>query len=168
MISGLEEYGLRCALQLARCFKTMPHISASTIAEKEGLSIEYVRKFMYLFRQQRLVKTVRGIQGGFALTKNPAEITLKEIFDCLKKKKQAPKTFCKHFSGQLSHCIHLGECSVRPVWALLLAYTDHLFQTITLQDLLQQEELVHQTLHERWQNVAEVINHKPYQKRIGV
>jgi len=53
-VTALEEYGLRCAVQLA----SLPEgttLSAPEIAEREGLSIEYVSKFMLL-----LIRSVRS------------------------------------------------------------------------------------------------------------
>jgi len=58
-ISALEEYGLRCMMQLARCAPGKS-ITIGEIAGREGLSVANVRKLMMILREARLVQSVRG------------------------------------------------------------------------------------------------------------
>lgn len=141
-ISAMEEYGLRCALQLAR--QSAPQeemgvpLPASKIAEREGISLEYVSKLMHLFRKTGMVEAVRGVSGGFILAKQPSEITLKEVLESVRGKKESGD-FCSQYSGQQNSCVHLSDCSVRPVWMTLTGYFDDLLKQLTLADLLNKE-----------------------------
>jgi Rrf2 family cysteine metabolism transcriptional repressor len=137
-VSALEEYGLRCAVRLA-ALGPEETLSAPEIAESEGLSVEYVSKFMLLLKRAELVRTVRGINGGFALSKAPIEITLKEVFDALGSKKQDSEDFCKSFAGKSETCTRAGSCSIRPFWKILSSYVEEFTREMTLQDLLQGE-----------------------------
>jgi Rrf2 family cysteine metabolism transcriptional repressor len=137
-VSALEEYGLRCAVRLA-ALGPMETLSAPDIAESEGLSVEYVSKFMLLLKRAELVRTVRGINGGFALSKAPSEISLKEVFDALNSKKQESEDFCKSFSGKSETCTRSAGCSIRPFWKILSSYVEEFTREMTLQDLLQGE-----------------------------
>src|SRR5438105_2106635 len=126
-ISALEEYGLRCALQLARAKQKNELLSASQVAEKEGLSVEYVSKIMHLFRKGGLVVSTRGIQGGFSLAKEAHEIAIKEVLDVVLNSQKAPDSldnFCKHHIGNELECVHRAECSIRPVWAFIFDVFD--------------------------------------------
>lgn len=146
-ISSLEEYGLRCALQLARNHGGKP-LPASKIAEEEKISVEYVSKLMHLLRKSGLVDAARGIQGGFKLSREPSEISLKDVFESLKEKKNgedspAPKDmFCSRFSGQQNSCVHMDSCSIRPFWKLIDIYFTGITQEITLAALLVDEHQV--------------------------
>jgi Rrf2 family protein len=135
-VSALEEYGLRCALRLA---STAPDetLSASQIAESEGLSVEYVSKFMLYLKKADLVRTVRGIHGGFALSRDPSQITLKEVFDALSSKRKFSEEFCNSFSGKTGECVRLDGCSIRPFWKMLAQTVDEFTSKWTLQDLLE-------------------------------
>lgn len=144
-ISSLEEYALRCALQLAR-LPEGEYLSASRIAEREGLSAEYAGKIMFLFRQAKLVKSVRGISGGFRLRKTPHEISLREVFDALPISKRIDDDFCKQYGGQNGSCVHLGGCSVRPFWLALSAFFQDFTGSVTLADLLMTEAEVQRKL----------------------
>jgi Rrf2 family protein len=139
-VSPLEEYGLRCAVQLA-ALPRGESLSAPEIAEREGLSVEYVSKFMLLLRRGGLVRTIRGIKGGFLLAKAPSEIALKEVFDALKQPKKAPRGFCDSFSGKSETCVRSKGCSIRPFWETLSRHVEEFTTRITLQDLLQGEEV---------------------------
>jgi len=138
-LSALEEYGLRCVLQLARV-KEGEQVPASRIAEGEGISLEYVSKLMYLFRKSGLVKATRGVQGGFYLSRPASTISLKEVMDSLKGKRQSHPDFCKQFVGHQDKCTHFSECSIRPVWLVLVSYFEETLREITLEDLLSPEK----------------------------
>jgi Rrf2 family protein len=144
-VSALEEYGLRCAVQLA----SLPEgktLSAPEIAEREGLSIEYVSKFMLLLKRAELVRTVRGIKGGFALSKPAAGISLKEVLDALNGRKNPGQDFCQAFTGKSEACVRSGSCSIRPFWDLLARYVEEFTTRMTLADLVRpQEELLMKT-----------------------
>ncbi len=138
-VSALEEYGLRCAVRLAG-LKPNETLSAPEIAELEGLSVEYVSKFMLHLKKANLVRTVRGMKGGFALEREPHEITLKEVFDALSSKRRFSDEFCKSFSGKSETCLRHDGCAIRPFWQVLSQYVEEFTREMTLQDLLLTEQ----------------------------
>ncbi|PIR23824.1 MAG: hypothetical protein COV44_00820 [Deltaproteobacteria bacterium CG11_big_fil_rev_8_21_14_0_20_45_16] len=140
-ISSHEEYGLRCALQLARHFGHGP-LSASKIAEREGISVEYVSKFMHLFRKSGMVSSLRGTQGGFELSKEPEELKLKEILGALEVHTCDGSSFCQQFAGQREVCANFQECSIRPVWSMITFHLEKILESLSLADLLHPEILV--------------------------
>lgn len=54
-------------------------ISLKDIADKEQLPIKYLEKIMALLVKANLVKSIRGKQGGYVLSKQPNEYTIGEI-----------------------------------------------------------------------------------------
>lgn len=148
-ISALEEFGLRCALQLARSYGQGP-VSASFIAEKEGISVEYVSKFMHQFKKAGVVQSSRGVQGGFTLALPPETVPLKSVFDALGAKGlSGSEEFCGQFAGQQGICVHLQACSVRSFWQILSLYFEKLTQDFTLADLLVPESELSQRVREK-------------------
>lgn len=146
-ISSTEEYGLRCILQLAK-LPANSQMSASQIAELEGISVEYASKMMHLFRKANLVVAVRGLHGGFRLARERGKITLIEIFRALGREK-SNHSFCDKFSGDRKECVHMGDCSVRPVWQVLFTYFDSVLEKLSLADLVHGEKHSHATLIRR-------------------
>ena len=141
-ISALEEYGVRCILELARNYEKK-QLPASEIAKSEGLSIEYVSKILHLFRKTGLITATRGINGGFTLIRSPEKVFLKEVFECLNKTQDDSSDWCAKRKKKSVKCTHGAECSVRPVWTLINTYLDNILSSISL------DELVHTEAHTR-------------------
>jgi Rrf2 family protein len=135
-ISAVEEYGLRCALQLASLGENSV-LAASQIAEREGISVQYASKIMHLFRKAGLVVASRGMQGGFRLAKRPGDLSLRSVFSAVREEKSG---FCSQYKGLQEECVHLKGCSVRPVWNVLSSYFDSVLDHLTLGDLARTEE----------------------------
>lgn len=153
-ISAVEEYGLRCVLQLASV-SDASLLAASQIAEREGLSVQYASKIMHLFRKAGLVKAVRGMQGGFRLAKDPTEITLKSVFAAVREDKEESGGFCSQYKGLQAECVHLKECAVRPVWHILSSYFDSVLDQLTVADLAKNEKESRRRIEEFAKSEAE-------------
>jgi len=136
-ISSHEEYGLRCAIRLAKAYQAGP-IAASKIAELEGLSVEYVSKLLHMFRKAGIVSSVRGVQGGFRLVKTPENLRLQEVLKALASKNSS-RDFCNHFSGQNEVCANIGNCSARPIWSMMTFAFQEVLGQMLLSELLQPE-----------------------------
>ncbi|MBP7845504.1 MAG: Rrf2 family transcriptional regulator [Proteobacteria bacterium] len=161
-ISSIEEYGLRCALQMARAFSGGTLLSASELAEIEGLSVEYVSKIMQLFKKSGLVLSVRGAQGGFILSEAPRDISLSRVLESVQEKKlQSLESFCESHGGQQNSCVHIGACSLQPVWLILLDSFEQMFSTLSLADLLEPRQDLHKKVREvASQTIDHVFNAK--------
>ncbi|OGQ14274.1 MAG: hypothetical protein A3B70_06240 [Deltaproteobacteria bacterium RIFCSPHIGHO2_02_FULL_40_11] len=142
-ISALEEYGLRCMLQLARVYEqqgpTAGSLSIREIAEREGLSIQYVSKITALLRKQKLIVSTRGVKGGYRLAEPPNRINLWKVSNALSSA-MFDSGFCVDHSGNVKECVHQGNCSIRSVWDVLYQHVHGLMQGISLSDLLSNEK----------------------------
>lgn len=75
-ISTRGRYALIIMINLALADSTM---SLKDIAEKESLPIKYLEKIIALLVKANLVKSIRGKQGGYLLTKDPRDYSIGEI-----------------------------------------------------------------------------------------
>ena len=119
-ISALEEYGLRCLVQLARAGAVpgaSSTLTARQIAEREGLTLEYASQILAELRRAGLVQSVRGAHGGFLLARPAREICVGHLFRAL----DGPlaDNLCESYTGNRDVCAHSEGCSVRPVWSEL-------------------------------------------------
>lgn len=158
-VTAQEEYGLRCILQLARHYGEAP-LAGRTIAEQEGLSIDYVTKLLMILRKADLVQSLRGIKGGFTLTREPKSISIGQVMRALSNEEGIVLTspdshLCDQFSGQLDACIHIGSCGIRPVWNILSRYISRMLDQISLSELLQDEVQVMDVMELVSQDVTE-------------
>ena len=78
-------YGLKAILVLAMRYGE-GSLSVSQIAKKENISTHYLEQILNALKKRSLVKSIRGPQGGYTLTKKPSEITLEELFYSLEGK----------------------------------------------------------------------------------
>lgn len=133
-LSPLEEYGLRCLIQLAqRGTQTPQPVTIRQIAESEGLSTAYVGKLMFLLQRGALVQSTRGVQGGYVLARPAEELTLDRIFEALD-----PGTLddvCEKFTGNETACVHSGACAIKQVWHGLSEHVNGYLSQRTLADL---------------------------------
>jgi Rrf2 family protein len=137
-LSSQEEYGLRCALNLAKgsdsAARTIAQISAA-----EGLSTEYAGKLLGILGKSGLVESVRGRHGGYRLTRSAAEISVAAVLAALGSAFYRGET-CERFAGEQELCVHTNACSIRSLWSGLQMLMDHLLTRTTLQDLVMLEE----------------------------
>ncbi len=80
--STRTEYGLRAMVQLAKNYgKTL--ISLAFIAKKENISQAYLERLIAKLKANNLVKSNKGVKGGYQLTKKSQQISLLEIVQTL-------------------------------------------------------------------------------------
>jgi len=119
-ISALEEYGLRCLVQLARAgAEPAGDVTLSTrqIAGLEGLTLEYTAQILATLRKAGLVSAVRGVHGGFRLAHTSDALTVGQLFRTLDG--ALDEGICDSFTGSGTTCTHAAACNVAPVWAEL-------------------------------------------------
>ena len=144
-VTSMEEYGLRCMLQLALA-QTDDPVSVALVANNEGLSTEYAGKLLNLLRQANLVHSVRGRNGGFVLARTPREINLADVLRVF-----SPDLFdveyCNRYTGAEDNCVHTTSCTLRPVWWTLSVMVTKTLESITLMDLMCEESEIQQELN---------------------
>ena len=131
-LSPLEEYGLRCLIQLARRGTAQP-VTIRQISESEGLSTAYVGKLMFLLQRANLVQSTRGVQGGYLLAKPAGELSVFEVFQALDP--SALEDVCGKFTGNEDACVHNGSCAIKHVWRGLSAHINGYLERVSLSDL---------------------------------
>ena len=82
MFSKATSYGIRALAYIAR----QPEhrlCGLQEIAQHEEIPAPYLRKVLGELRRHRLLRSVKGIHGGYELSRSPESITLWEIFKVL-------------------------------------------------------------------------------------
>lgn len=139
-ITAQEEYGLRCLVAVARGKAEDKPVTIGKIARLEGLSTQYVAKLMNVLKHHGLVVSVRGLCGGFRLAQPCGQIAVIEVLQALGGGfDMTSEHICSHFPGKQPSCIHLGDCSVRPMWVIIQRHITEFLQHLTIQDLLAEE-----------------------------
>lgn len=135
-ITTLAEYGVICALHLARRADEGP-ITGREIAELERLPGDYVEQILLRMRRAGLVRSTRGARGGYALARPADEISIRDVIEA-----SETTTFdlhCISHPVEESRCSSSHNCSIRPVWLLLQRKIDDVLEGVRLSDLLLEE-----------------------------
>lgn len=129
-VSAKLEYGLRAMIILGKSYPN-EKLSLSQIANEEHISREFLAQLMLELRKANLVESYKGITGGYILTKSPAHITLKEIFEAL----EGPVRIidCIHIDGK---CDKQNQCYSKNVWSFIERKILDLLAELTLKDLI--------------------------------
>jgi len=138
-ITTLAEYGVICALHLARRASEGP-ITGREIADLERLPPDYVEQILLRLRRANLVRSTRGAHGGYALARPADQVSIRDVIEA-----SETMTFDLHC---VSHpvgeerCSSSHNCSIRPVWMLLQRKIDDVLGGVCLADLLAEESEV--------------------------
>ncbi|WP_406134319.1 RrF2 family transcriptional regulator [Streptomyces zaomyceticus] len=76
-ISARTDYAIRAMAELA-CSRDRP-LKAEDISGRQDIPVRFLFVVLGDLRQARLVRSVRGPDGGYALTRPPAEVTLADV-----------------------------------------------------------------------------------------
>lgn len=80
--SKKSRYGLIALIDLAVNSKSS-HVALNSIAERNGISPQYLEQIFAALRRAGIVKSVKGPQGGYLLNHEAKEITVSEILEAL-------------------------------------------------------------------------------------
>ncbi len=136
-ILAIEEYGLRCLLQVAFHDPSQP-MTAQEIARAEGLGPEYVGRIMGALRAGGLVVSTRGAAGGYRLTRPADQIRVWEAIETLGGE-FIPEGFCDCHPGRRRECVHVTDCSIRALWRRVEGTLKASLNAISLEDLRRDE-----------------------------
>ena len=136
-ILAIEEYGLRCLLQVAFHDPARP-MTAQEIARAEGLGPEYVAKIMRTLRMRGLVVSTRGAAGGYRLARPADQIGVWEAIEALGGE-FFPEGFCDCHPGRRRECVHATDCSIRALWRRVEGTLKATLNAISLEDLRRDE-----------------------------
>lgn len=127
-LSTKGRYGVRAMVDLAINYGESP-MSIKSIAKRQNISELYLEQLFSPLRKAKLIKSIRGAQGGYVLNKNPKDISVSDIINVL----EGPI--------EISSCIDTGECDnmdvcpTRLLWKKIKKSIDEVTESITLQDM---------------------------------
>jgi Rrf2 family transcriptional regulator, iron-sulfur cluster assembly transcription factor len=138
-ITTLAEYGVICALHLARRAAEGP-VTGRDIAARERLPVDYVEQILLRLRRAGIVRSTRGARGGYELARDADIISIRAVIAA-----SEMTTFdlhCVSHPVEEERCSAAHACSIRPVWQLLQQKIDDVLEGIRLSDLLHEESQV--------------------------
>lgn len=130
-ISTKGRYALRIMLDLAMNTGESP-VRVRDIASRQSISEKYLEQIIALFNKAGYVKSIRGAQGGYLLTKAPGEYTVGMILR-LAEGSIAPVSCV---DGESEECDKKGACVSAMLWQKMNDAVNQVVDNTTLQDLV--------------------------------
>ncbi|MDA8267181.1 MAG: Rrf2 family transcriptional regulator [Actinomycetota bacterium] len=133
-VSTRGDYASRALLSLALHPEEQP-TSVRDVAERTGLPQPYLEQILLALKGAGLVRSKRGVGGGYVLARPPAEITLGQIVSAVDGPIAAGDFGRPHENGA---CEHEGQCVLLAVWADVGEHMREHLDSFTLADMVHQ------------------------------
>ena len=114
-------------------FNRQNPVSLRDISLRQNISLVYLEQIFSKLKKNNIVKSIRGTNGGYILTKDPEKIKLSNIFLAVDEKVktlQCKKESKKGCNGKLTKCI------THNLWDDLEMHINDFFDKKNLGDLL--------------------------------
>jgi len=134
------EYAIRGMLYVSR-LEEGQSASLDIIASEMKVPRSFLAKIFQVLVKSGLIKSSRGIGGGFSLARPPEQITLCEIVEAM----EGPIMPNQCLMGE-GVCSFQRTCTVHPVWRRVQSVTRGILQEVTLKTLIQETGARHQAL----------------------
>jgi len=132
-VSTRGDYASRALLSLALHGGDTGPTSVRDIAERTALPQPYLEQILLALKGAGLVRSKRGVGGGYVLARQPQEITLGAIVSAVDGPISAGDFGEPHKDGA---CDHEGQCVLLAVWADVGEQMRVLLDSLTLADLV--------------------------------
>lgn len=125
-------YGIRVVFDLAYHANQGP-IPVSAISRRQAISVPYVEQILFLLRRQGVVKSTRGLRGGYQLARRPETVTVGEVIRIFEGPGLRQLKVPEPRTGERYHVVDqiVGEL----VWARLARAMDEVFDDVTFKQL---------------------------------
>ena len=129
-----EAYGLHGMVFLAE----QPEgkvVSLAKISEAQDVPEKFLAKIFQGLARAGLVKSLRGVKGGFLMAKPADSVTIKEVLEAI----QGPYSIAKCLTGE-EECDRAGSCPVLRLMQLTQERILEIFERHTIADLVAWEK----------------------------
>ncbi len=131
-ISTRVEYGLRAIIYMGLNKDKWP-ISLNEISLNLNIPLRYIEQIFIKFKKGDIVKSIRGVKGGYILKDDFEKLTLKEIVEIADG--NIIPMWCLNPSYR-KKCPFVEECMVAEIWKGLQDVIVNYLSSITLENIL--------------------------------
>lgn len=130
-ISTKGRYALRLMLDIALNDAEAP-VRIKDIAERQQISDKYLEQIVSSLNKAGFVKSLRGPQGGYRLTKKPEEYTVGMILRLI----EGSLVPVACLDDEVNTCKRVDRCPTLILWEKLYEAISGVVDSITLADLI--------------------------------
>ena len=132
-ISTKGRYGLRILLDIALYRVGDKPRMIREIENNQEISEKYISRLIIELRKAGFVRSVRGVNGGYTLTRKPEDISVLDVLETM----EGPVAIvdCTNSSGEA--CRRKPQCPTQRMWAEINQKIRSAFAAYTLKDLVE-------------------------------
>jgi Rrf2 family protein len=134
-VSTKAQYGMRALVEVALSGERPT--SLKTVAERQGLSHQYLEQIFSVLRRAGFVESVRGAHGGYRVTRPLDQVHALEVVETLEG--SLSPVMCL---DDEQACNHSGQCSTEGLWREVDDAVRRVLAATTLADLVERRELL--------------------------
>jgi Rrf2 family protein len=134
-VSTKAQYGMRALIEVA-VGGDRP-TSLKTVADRQGLSHQYLEQIFAVLRRAGIVESIRGARGGYRLARRPDQLSALEVVELL----EGTVSPVQCIDDEAS-CGRTGACSTEPLWREVDAAVRTVLGGTSLADLMAERELL--------------------------
>jgi len=129
-ITAKADYAVRAAAELAAAAESDRPVKGETIATSQAIPQKFLENILSDMRQAGLVKSQRGVDGGYRLAKPPEAITVADVIRAV----EGPLASVR---GEAPEDVAYGGAAepLQDVWIAVRASLRSVIENVTLADL---------------------------------
>ena len=136
-LTNKGRYAVMAMADLAS-FRDKGPTNLTDISLRQNISLAYLEQIFIKLKKNHLVKSVRGVKGGYVLELSPEEIRISNIISAVDEEiktlncKKESKRGCNNKSS---------KCITHNLWDQLDQHINSFFEKIKLQDLVKKNQM---------------------------
>ena len=131
-VSTKGRYALRLMVDLGIHGSDNKYISLKDISSRQNISIKYLEQIVTPLHRAGLVRSVRGAQGGYRLSRDPANYTAGEILRAI----EGSFAPIACLETEVNECDHYKVCPTVGFWEGMYKVISDYVDSVTLKQLI--------------------------------
>lgn len=134
LLTKASEYALLSLIVIAQKNSAQ---DVDTLATNLGISKSFLAKVLQSLAKEKILVSFKGAKGGFRLSKDPKNINMRDIIECVEKK---PAAIFECSSADSKCKTNRAEyCKVKPFFNKFQNKVDKFLESITLFDIIENQ-----------------------------
>jgi Rrf2 family transcriptional regulator, cysteine metabolism repressor len=133
-ISARDEYACSAVLELALNYDTEAPVRVQDIAQRQNIPMKFLFQIMQILKRVDIVRSRRGTEGGYVLTRPPNQITVGDVIRAM----SGPfvQLSCQESGNFLDDCGKQNMCQFRPIWGEVDRAIGSILNSVTFEELV--------------------------------
>src|SRR2546425_1388696 len=133
-ISARDEYACSAVLELALNYDGETPVRVQDIAQRQGIPMKFLFQIMQILRRLDIVRSRRGTEGGYTLSRAPGQITVGDVIRSM----SGPfvQLSCQDSGNLAGDCAKPNGCQFKPIWAEVDRAIGGVLNNITFEELV--------------------------------